>query len=164
MPARLVVLALLGSLLLPAVAQARLQETRVIRVISVQVKIVVNDTAPKMKANKGDSIVFRDALLNAAKQLGKAKGAHVGTDRGTLTYTSPRSARFDGTATLPGGTLILRGRVLSTKAGGMTIPVAGGTGKFSGAHGLLVVNPGSAKTPDRALNTYRLTIPTGLAA
>src|SRR5215203_4726339 len=159
MLARLVVVALLAGLLSASATQARAQETRVIEVVSVELELVVKDTKPKKAANKGDSILFRDKLLNPAPQFGMAKGARVGSDRGTLTYTTAKRARFDGTATLPGGTLFLRGEVFSRREGGMAIPVAGGTGKFKGARGVLLVDPSNPKTPNRALNTYRLTFP-----
>jgi len=167
MRARLAVLPLVAAALAVPAAQgaqtAQRAKERVIRVMSVELKLVVNDTKPKNAANKGDSITFHDRLLNPAPQFGMAKGVRVGSDRGTLTYTGPRSARFDGIATLPGGTLILRGQVYSRREGGMAIPVAGGTGKFKGARGVLLVDASSPKTPKRALNTYRLIFPPPVA-
>src|SRR5256885_16815349 len=117
MPARPAVLALFAVLLAAPAAQARMQDTRVIKVISVQVDLVVNDTAPKKVANKGDMVGQRSKLINPTAQFGMAKGVRVGSDRGVMTYTGPRSARFDGITTLPGGTLILRGSVISRKDG-----------------------------------------------
>jgi hypothetical protein len=155
---RLAALSLLGlvAALLPLGAQARTQETvLVIKVTSVAVKAAVVKDVPPKGASKGDSVVQSDKLLNVAAQFGKKAGATVGSDSGTMTFTSARAARFDGKAVLPGGTLTLAGQVLPLSGGGVSIPVTGGTGRFRGAHGILRVGPGSA----RSLNTYTLTFP-----
>ena len=65
-------------------------------------RLVEHDTPPK-GPSKGDTVVYRDRLVNAVRQFGRKQGAVVGRDRGTMTYTSRSSARFDGVATLPGG-------------------------------------------------------------
>jgi hypothetical protein len=158
---RLAGLLVLAALLVPAAAQARTQEQLVIKVTSVSIgKPVEKDTPPK-GASAGDTVVFNDKLLNAVTQFGKKAGVKVGGDQGTMTYTSARSATFLGKATLPGGTLTLKGSVVSTADGkSFVIPVTGGTGRFAGAHGNLVVGPGTT----RSLNTYTLTIPTGPVA
>jgi hypothetical protein len=144
-----------AALLAPLAAQARAQETLVIKVTSVSLAApVVKDNPPK-GVSKGDKIIQKDDLLNAAAQFGRKKGARVGSDSGTITFTSKTSARFDGRAVLPGGTLTLRGEVMTVAGGGFTIPVAGGTGRFKGAHGILRVGSGTK----RALNTYTLTLP-----
>jgi Dirigent-like protein len=150
-----------AALAVPAVGQARTQEQLVIKVTSVSIgKPVEKDTPPK-GASAGDTVVFTDKLVNAVTQFGKKAGIKVGGDRGTMTYTSARSATFLGTATLPGGTLTLKGSVVSTPDGkSFVIPVTGGTGRFAGAHGTVLVGPGTA----RSLNTYTLTIPTGPVA
>jgi hypothetical protein len=138
-----------------AVAAADAKPPTLINVYSVSLgKPVSIDVAPK-GASKGDKIVFKDDLVNAVAQFGKPKGAKVGADAGTLTFLSKSSARFDGKTTLPGGTLTLNGPVFSVSGGGMTIPVSGGTGRYKGARGLLIVGPGA-----RSLNTYRLVYPT----
>jgi uncharacterized membrane protein len=155
MRVRLTALAIAAAALLaPGAAQSRAQDTLVIKVVSVSVKLTENDRPPK-GTSKGDTIVFKDVLENAVAQFGKKKGAKVGTDTGTMTFQSAGSATFSGRAVLPGGTLTLRGSVRAVQGGGITIPVTGGTGRFAGAKGVLVVGPGKARTP----NTYRLTIP-----
>jgi hypothetical protein len=150
---------LAAALLAPAAAQARATDTLVIKVTSVSLAMKTHDVAPKgmpSAASKGDTIVFRDSLLNAAKQFGKANGAKVGSDAGTMTYTSANSATFDGTARLPGGTLRLKGKVYGAPDGkSLVIPVTGGTGRFQGATGVVLVGPGSK----RSLNTYTLKLP-----
>jgi hypothetical protein len=154
-----VLVALAVALLIPAAAQARAADTLVIKVTSVSISLQTHDKAPKgmpTKASKGDTIVFHDNLLNAAVQFGKKSGAKVGTDGGTMTYTSDHSAKFLGTAHLPGGTLTLKGQVLAASDGkSLVIPVTGGTGRFKGAHGTVLVGPGAK----RSLNTYTLVLP-----
>jgi hypothetical protein len=155
----LVALAAALGLLVPAVTQARAADTVVIKVTSVAITMKTHDKAPK-GASKGDTVVFNDRLLNAAAQFDKKTGAAVGSDRGTMTYTGPHSATFLGTATLPGGTLTLKGQVMTAPDGkSLVIPVTGGTGRFKGAHGALLVGPGSK----RSLNTYALTLPASVA-
>jgi hypothetical protein len=145
------------ALLVPAAAgQARATDTLVVKVTSVSIgEPKATDKAPK-GASKGDTIVFHDNLVNAAVQFGKKKGVKVGTDRGTMTYTGAHTARFDGKATLPGGTLTLKGQVSASADGkSLIIPVTGGTGRFKGAKGAVLVGPGTT----RSLNTYTLTLP-----
>jgi hypothetical protein len=148
-------LAAAAALLVPAAVQARATEALVIKVTSVSTSLKTHDATPK-GPSKGDTVVFRDNLLNAAAQFGKKKGVKVGGDRGTMTYTSDHSARFLGKATLPGGTLTLKGQVLAAPDGkSLVIPVTGGTGRFKGARGAVLVGPGAK----RSLNTYTLTLP-----
>jgi hypothetical protein len=149
-------LAAVAALVVPAFAQARTQDTLTLKVTSVSVELTQKDKPPK-GASKGDTIVFRDNLLNAAAQFGKAVGAKVGSDQGTMTFTSKTSAVFKGSATLPGGTVSLVGKVTTGPDGkSLVIPVTGGTGRFKGASGFVVVGPGDK----RSLNTYSLTFPT----
>ena len=147
-------LAAAAALLAPLGAQARAQDTLVIKVTSVSVAITARDRPPK-GASKGDTVRFRDDLVNAAAQFGRRKGVKVGSDTGTMTFTGAHSARFDGRAVLPGGTLTLRGEIVAVGNGSITIPVVGGTGRFKGAHGQVLVGPGQK----RSLNTYTLTLP-----
>lgn len=144
-----------AALLLPLGAQARAQETLVIKVTSVSLKAPVVKDKPPKGASKGDTVFQKDDLVNAVAQFGKKKGVKVGSDRGTITFTSATSARFDGRAVLPGGTLTLRGPLAPVANGGFTIPVTGGTGRYKGAHGILRVGTGTKRAP----NTYTLTIP-----
>jgi hypothetical protein len=125
-----------------------------IAVTSVEVSSKLTDVAPK-GTSKGDTIVVRDRLLNGKAQFGRAKGAAVGSDRGTMTFTGPHAATFSGVAVLPGGTLRLRGKVVPA-TGGFVIPVSGGTGRFAKAKGYLFVGHGDKQAP----NTYTLTLPT----
>jgi hypothetical protein len=148
---RVSLLALVTAL---AVAPAAAAKKLTIAVTSVSISIKPTDVAPK-GASKGDTVVYRDRLLNAKAQFGRAKGAAVGSDRGTMTFTGPHGARFSGVAVLPGGTLRLEGKVLPQPDKSLAIPVSGGTGRFAKAKGFVLVGPGSK----RALNIYALTLP-----
>ena len=93
--------------------------------------------------------------MNARRQFGEKKGTVVGSDRGTTTLTGPRSARVNAVATLPGGTISVRGRIQEQTDATLVVPVVGGTGSFAGARGTLTING----TEKRAWNVYRLTYP-----
>ena len=130
-----------------------------IEVTSVTTSLVRHDVAPK-GYGKGDTVADRDRLLNAAPQFGKRKGAAVGTDSTTTTFTSTHTAVISGTVTLPGGTLTIRGELIGLTKGGLVAPVVGGTGRYAKATGTVTVGPGT----DHVLNTYRLVIPTPFSA
>ena len=129
-----------------------------IKVVSITVSTVSHDIGPK-GASKGDTIVYRDTLVNAAPQFGKKSGAEVGSDSGTMTFTGAHTASFNGKAILPGGTLTLSGSVYSSPQG-LVVPVTGGTGAYAHYKGTLLVGSGSK----RVANTYRLTRPSGPVA
>jgi Dirigent-like protein len=132
--------------------------TLTIAVTSVALSAKTIDVGPK-GTSTGDRVVMRDRLLNARRQFGRPRGAQVGSDHGTMTFTGAHSATFSGVASLPGGTLRISGRVVAVPAG-LVIPVTGGTGRFDGAKGYVLVGHGE-KT---ALNTYTLTIRTAPVA
>lgn len=144
----------LAVLAAAAVVPAAEAKKVTIALTSVSISARQNDLGPK-GASKGDTIVYRDRLLNAKAQFGHAKGATVGSDRGTMTFTSAHAARFSGVAVLPGGTLQLEGKVIALPNRSLAIPVTGGTGDFAKAKGYVLVGPGTK----RALNTYTLTLP-----
>lgn len=146
--------ALVAAAIVVAGAQAAQAGKLTIAVTSVSVSARHTDVPPK-GASKGDTIRFRDRLVNAKAQFGKEKGAVVGSDRGTMTFTGPHTARFSGVAVLPGGTLRLDGNVVPV-TNGIVIPVTGGTGRFARARGVVVVGHGDKAAP----NTYVLTVPT----
>ncbi len=156
MPRYLTAVIVLGlAAFLPATAQA---ETVTIRVTSVLVSMKPIDTKPK-GTSKGDRIVYRDTLENAVPQFGKKTGAKVGSDHGTMTFTSAHTARFDGTARLPGGTVRIKGPVRALTSSILQVPVVGGTGRYASAKGTLTVGPGEK----RALNVYELKLPATIA-
>lgn len=151
----LVPVALVGLVAAPVATAA----TRTIVVTSNSISLVNHDVSPK-GASKGDTITYRDRLLNATVQFGRKKGAPVGSDTGRLTFTSAHTANFSGSARLPGGTLELAGAVVTNSAGQIVIPVTGGTGEFANVSGTLTVGSGR----DHVRNTYRLTRSTGPVA
>ena len=127
-----------------------------IRLVSVATSERMRD-APPAGPSKGDASIQTSRLLNAVAQFGKPKGAVVGRDSATITITSPTSATITGVATLPGGTLILRGALRIGTNGEAMFPVVRGTGRFAGARGTVTVTPLGSET--RALNVYRLVYP-----
>jgi Dirigent-like protein len=135
-----------------AASPAAATPTRTILVTSETVKMATHDLTPS-GPSKGDTVTYRDRLVNAAPQFGRKKGSRVGSDSGKLTFTGAHTATFHGTTTLPGGTLTLSGAVYTLQDGDLVIPVVGGTGSFAGLRGTLTVSTGK----DHVLNTYRLT-------
>jgi len=139
-----------------ALASSAHAQTVTIRLVSVQTEVEQHDTAPQGQANKGDSIDFRDLLLNTVPQFGKKTGKPVAYDVGTLLYTSKTAQTMKGVAIFPKiGTLSFAGPFVTAKDGATTIPITGGTGLFKGAKGFLKIGSGQTKTP----NTYVITVP-----
>ena len=109
---------------------------------------------PPLKDSAGDRQLFTSRLLNVRRQFGKPKGAAVGSDRGTLTLTSARSANLKTVAKLPGGTITANGPLRAAGDGAVSVAVVAGTGIFAGAYGTLtILKPTGPKT---AVNIYRL--------
>jgi hypothetical protein len=140
-----------GSVALVIVPAAS-AKTTTITVVSNTVTLRTNDIGPT-GASKGDTVVYRDRLVNAVPQFGKKKGALVGTDTGTLTFTGAHTATFKGTAHLPGGTLRISGDVYTSTTHELVFQVTSGTGAYAGKTGTLTVGTGK----NHVLNTYRLT-------
>jgi hypothetical protein len=151
--ARAAVIAVLTAAVFASPAQAR---TITFSVTSVSVSVKPTDLQPK-GTSKGDTIVYRNRLLNTARRFGRPKGAVVGSDHGILTFTGAHTARYSGMAILPDGTLRLAGSVIPLANGVLQFRVAGGTGRYAKATGNVLVGAGNA----RALNTYHLTVPDG---
>ncbi len=148
--------ALIAALAAAVFASAAQAETVTFSVMSVSVSVKRSDLPPK-GASKGDRIVYRDRLLNTTRRFERPKGAVVGTDHGTLIFTSAHTAKFSGTAVLPDGTLRLAGGVTPLAGGVLQFRVVGGTGRYAKATGRVRVGPGE----QRALNTYTLNLPSG---
>ena len=128
------------------------------KILALSRVTVPHDLAPKGRENRGDWISYRSLLVTVGPLFGKKKKfAPVGFEAGTYTWTSATAARIKSTATFRGqGTIRIRGPITDHKDGTSTIPIVGGTGRFSGAHGVLVISPG---TTLKAVNTYKLTLP-----
>ena len=123
-----------------------------IRVKSVTTASIPTDKAPK-GASKGDRVVMRDRLLNAARQFGKPAGAAVGRDEGVLLLTGESAATFTGVDDAAGRHAPAP-RVRPARREGRAFSSIGGTGKYAGARGTLEV--GDGKSP---LNVYHLMLP-----
>lgn len=152
---RFLVAALVGlTFTSSAVAQA---QTVTIQLISFTTLTTQHDTPPKGKGNKGDSIDFKDLLLNdVARQFGKKKGKAVGYDAGIVRYTSATRQEMLVRATFPGvGTITFQGVMEPRSNGDVVLPITGGTGGFKGARGTVTIGSGDQKAP----NTYRVTVP-----
>jgi hypothetical protein len=144
------------ALALPAAAQA---QKVTIELTSVTTLTQVKDTPPLKRLNKGDGEEFKDLLINAKPQFGKAKNKPVAYDRGIIIYEGANEPqRIYGEINFTGlGTLIYQGPMKPAEHGNTIVAVTGGTGGFKGAHGTLTIGPGERK----ARNTYRLVIPNG---
>jgi len=143
---RLLILASVAVLLLtPSLGQARSSRTMDIKVVSVLSGYSRSTTSLRMT----------DKLYNLVPQFGKPKGALVGSDSGTLKKTGTISFSFRGLARLPGGTLNVRGQVIGgERVSNLTI--AGGTGRFAGARGIVVIRGMAGQ--GRASNIFHLTL------
>jgi hypothetical protein len=140
------------ALVLSAAAQAA---TVKIELTSETTVVQQHDTKPKGKVNKGDSIDFRDLLLNRVAQFGKAKGQPVAYDVGRLVYRSATDRRITVTATFPGlGTVTYTGDFTNNSSKTTVFRITGGTGGFKGAKGSVTIGPGT-----KAANIYVMTLP-----
>ena len=127
---------------------ARPSASLTIRVRSFVVANSYHDTGVK-GPSRGDVSIQRDRLVNVRRQFGKPIGATVGADMARITFRSATSARVSGIADFPGGTVRFAGSApLDTVA---TFRITGGTGRFAGASGHVVVGTG-----DSPLNVYTL--------
>jgi hypothetical protein len=141
-----------------AAATTTTTATHQVKSVTIKVTSVVkstrsHDTPPK-GTSQGDKVDFHDVLLNATPQFGKNTNERVGTDTGTMTFTSKSTARLDGIANLPDGTISFSGLVTVLADSSITVPVIGGTGKYKNASGTLLVGAGNKRSP----NTYKLVI------
>ncbi len=152
---------LIAVVLAAAIVPAAHAKTITITVES-QVRVSIpHDLPPKGRENKGDYLKYQSLLLNTEPRFGKKKGVAVGWDKGTLTYLSATTARFAGAAFFPGqGSLKYKGVMKDLANGNSSIKIVDGGGKYLGARGVLIIGPGNEK----ALNTFRFTLPSGSVA
>ena len=146
----------LAASVLPAAAPAK-DKTMTIKILSLIRVTVPHDTAPKGRENKGDYVTYRALLVTVGPLFGKKKkNIPVGYELGKQTFTSATDASIKSEVTFPGqGTLRVRGAMRTLKNGLTRVPIVGGTGKFAGARGELLIGPGDLKS----VNTYHLSIP-----
>ena len=124
-----------------------------IRVTSVVKTTRSHRQSPKV-TTPGDRVEFVDDLLNTVPRFGKGVNEKIGSDKGTMTFTSTNTATMKGVATLPDGTIVFQGAVTVLPNNRLTVPVTGGTGKYEHASGTLLVGAGVK----RATNTYTLLV------
>ncbi len=146
---------------LAAVPAAEGASTLTLVFTSVTTVTQPHDRPPVGQANKGDSIDFKDLLINKRAQLGKKTNKPAAWDAGTIVYTSATTQRIEGVTTVPGyGTLAFAGPLVAWKdKRTVHVPVVRGTGAFAGAHGTLIIGTGVNAVP----NTYVLVLPKPLA-
>ena len=128
------------------------------KALTIKVTSVVTSSRSHRRSatvtSAGDRVDFVDVLLNTAPRFGKGVNEPVGSDKGTMTFTSRNTATMKGIATLPDGTIHFEGDVTVLPHNRVMVPVIGGTGTYAHASGTLLVGSGSA----RATNTYTLVI------
>ena len=150
-PVGAAILALLALVLTP-IAQA---QTVTIQLTSVTTVAQQHDTKP-LGASKGDSIDFKDLLLNRVAQFGKAKTRPVAWDAGEIVYKSKTVPVIKCIATFPGiGTITYSGRFTARADGTTVVPIISGTGAFKGATGTVTIGKGEKSAP----NIYLLHVP-----
>ena len=110
---------------------------RVISLLSVQQggSLIDVDRSGGGGPTLGDQYLFTDGLY---QWQGTKRGKRIGTTHGIATITSPTTAFFTGTMTLPGG-LIQGSGYFSFTARVETIIVLGGTGKYNNAGGEVTI-------------------------
>jgi hypothetical protein len=143
-------------------ATAAPARTLVIVVKSVETSARSIDRPPKGishgQFSAGDVLILHDRLINLAPQLRRPKGAIVGADEATLTFTSNTNAKLVGSATFPDGSVRFRGSVSANAKRTLVLTVIGGTGAYGRARGT-VSEPATDTNPANARNTYRLSLP-----
>lgn len=150
-------------LVLGSPAQAGRQQTAATMTIRLMVTPAGSrylvDHAPKGYPNKGDVIRETSTLRNAVAQLGRPKGAIVGSDTWITTVVIAPFGKADvkATTTLPGGTIRAQGAVTAAQTTG-TFRVVGGTGEYADARGSISSRNLNANG-SRGLSVYRIRVP-----
>jgi hypothetical protein len=120
-----------------------------------------HDLKPKGKPNRGDWIHYQALLLAVKKVPGSNKynaGDPIAWEEGRQTFLSATETRLKGTAHFPGkGTISFNGVMVEQKNGVVTVKVVGGTGKFYGATGVLLISSDEQNELD-SVNIYRITL------
>lgn len=127
--------AALAALLVAALATgSSAAPAHTLRLVSVEQSFAV---APGPDPKVGSTMIFTDAVYNAAAQFGKKAGARVGSSEGVCTIVSDSKAQCTITAHLPNGELVVTGAMLVSRqqVSHATYAVTGGAGAYSGARG-----------------------------
>jgi hypothetical protein len=153
-PVGVAILAALAFAVSPT-ARARQAQKVTIKLTSVATVAIQHDTRPKGVASKGDSIDFKDLLLNRVAQFGKPEGKPIAYDVGTITYTSSSERTMTCLATFPGIGTVTYGGPLTDSGGSTILRISEGTGAFKGATGTVIIGKGEKSAP----NTYVIHLP-----
>lgn len=100
----------------------------------------------------GDEFIFTDGLY---QWDGRKRGKRVGTTHGIATITSPTTAFFTGTTSLPGG-LIQGAGYFRFTAKVETIVVLGGTGRYRNAGGEVTITKLGGENSEKSSFVARL--------
>jgi len=141
------------SLLVTGIAQSA-QGPRTLRFLEVSwpdSKNTFVDNNQNNRPDVGDLFISGSNLYSWA---GGKRGAHVGVIRVMCTLVAPKAGQCQGTFTLPGGTLEAVGYVRFGATA--RVPIAGGTGIYSGAHGTFTSSPIGGPDSPRSADTIRL--------
>jgi hypothetical protein len=87
---------------------------------------------PPQGRSAGDVLVFTEQLFNA-------RGRQIGTDAATCTFLFDQRMLCTGTYVLPGGQLMVQ-LIAPRPTGTYTQAITGGTGRYAGARGVVVVD------------------------
>jgi hypothetical protein len=141
----------------PSASSAAGNRKVTITILSLTSVTIPHDTAPKGRENKGDWVDYKALLVTTGPLFGKQrKNQPVGFEAGRQTFTSATTARLKSVVTFPGqGTIRVNGDMKDMANGNTSVRIVGGTGKFTGAQGVLVIGPGEL----RSINTYHLSLP-----
>ena len=121
---------------------------RVISLLSVQQggSLIDVDRSGGGGPTRGDQYLFTDGLY---QWQGTKRGKRIGTTHGIATITSPTTAFFTGTMSLPGG-LIQGAGYFNFTAPVETIIVLGGTGKYNNAGGEVTITKLGGESSDNS--------------
>ncbi len=131
------------------------EPARVISLLSVQQGggLIDVDRSGGGGPTLGDQYIFTDGLY---QWHGTKRGKRIGTTHGIATITSPTTAFFTGTMTLPGG-LIQGAGYFSFTARVETIIVLGGTGTYNNAGGEVTISKLGGENSNNSSLVIRLT-------
>jgi len=132
---KLAVLALAVAAAVLAGGASAAPQQKTIRLVLVQQHMYSNPAVgPSSPPRPGMTMIFDQALYNAAPQFGKPKGALVGRASSICTIVSAQDLQCAVAAHLPDGQLALMGSGL-LRSPNSTLAIAGGAGAYTDARG-----------------------------
>jgi hypothetical protein len=152
---RAVLLALVvATVALVVPAQAASQGTpRVIRVLEITERFEPIGDAETWPPEIGAGFVLSGGFYEWA---GPKRGKRVGGYVGIATVTDRTASSFTATGWLPGGEIMIAGRLPFDPERIARLAVVGGTGRYAGARGTLSVKTIGDFDSDRSALTFRL--------